>query len=105
MYNVPDTNRETITFSLEATPNTNAKLIFTNRKTILQARPNKDGNLCFKDIPRNEPATILVTDTRSGSNTILAQKIELVTGANTIIPNFTAMHLQQYITLVDSFGK
>jgi hypothetical protein len=103
MLKVPEQNRANLYVDLDATPNTDVKIIFSNYKTILRAIDDGTGKLVFPDIPKNEPATLLLVDTRTGKDKILAQKLPITTDGILVTPNFTLMPVAEYAQLLDGF--
>ena len=103
MLKIPETELVPITVNLAPSDYTQCKLIFKNRRTVLP--PQTDGDsYVFPLIPRNEPAWVLMINTRTGKGKIEAELRDVVTGNIVIDPAFRELTLEAFVQLLEGLN-
>jgi OmpA family len=87
-YNISESSLTAVKTGLRATPNVEAKLIFTKLNSIMNAN-NKEGELCFNRIPSGEPAMLIVMKLENGISYLASQQI--IVGKTPVKLKFKAM--------------
>jgi OmpA family len=87
-YNISESSLTAVKTGLRATPNVEAKLIFTKLNSIMNAN-NKEGELCFDRIPIGEPAMLIVMKLENGISYLATQQV--IVGKTAVKLKFKAM--------------
>lgn len=75
-YNISESLLTSVKTGIRATPNVEAKLIFTKLSSIMNAN-NKEGELSFDRIPIGEPAMLIVMKLENGISYLATQQINV----------------------------
>jgi hypothetical protein len=105
MMKVQDDQLENITINLVPSKFTDCKLIFKNHRTVLTPQRNTNGQFEFKLIPKNEPAYLLMINTGTGKGYIETDLQSMITGKQTITPNFKPISIVQYVAQLKQLDK